>query len=302
VYYCTLDYRQSALVERQQPQVHGDLDVRVVRVALLDVGQRDRGDLLGLETALGLLRDVGDAVAGTYVMPSFGRYEQAAELVRRLRAESRPVAFDAVYVEGIRRFSVLDNWIGAHAPILYSPRAGLLTFWEQGCEQFEPEKEAGTEAYFRRMYEFDRTLEFWAAFALRGKIYDADTTTVLVDYNHMQSYGTTAEVLSLEPFADKWRSFNWTVCEIDGHDHDAIKAALHAPHDRIEQIAERDAGGERRDRAAKQVEEVAERRQRSGPYEDLAFKGHGATVAWRLAGCSRSQRPPQGSAKTATVP
>jgi hypothetical protein len=28
-------------------------------------------------------------------MPSFGRYEQAAELVRRLRAESRPVAFDA---------------------------------------------------------------------------------------------------------------------------------------------------------------------------------------------------------------
>jgi homocysteine S-methyltransferase len=50
---------------------------------------------VGLETALGLLRDVGDAVAGTYVMPSFGRYEQAAELVRRLRAESRPVAFDA---------------------------------------------------------------------------------------------------------------------------------------------------------------------------------------------------------------
>jgi hypothetical protein len=25
-------------------------------------------------------------VAGTYIMPSFGRYEQAAELVRRLRA------------------------------------------------------------------------------------------------------------------------------------------------------------------------------------------------------------------------
>jgi hypothetical protein len=25
-------------------------------------------------------------------MPSFGRYEQAAELVRRLRADSRPVA------------------------------------------------------------------------------------------------------------------------------------------------------------------------------------------------------------------
>ena len=36
--------------------------------------------------------------------------------------------------------------------------------------------------------EFDRTLEFWAAFALRGKIYDADTTTVLVDYNMQSSH------------------------------------------------------------------------------------------------------------------
>jgi hypothetical protein len=42
--------------------------------------------------ALGLLRDVGTAVAGTYLMPSFGRYEQAAELVRRLRAEMAPAA------------------------------------------------------------------------------------------------------------------------------------------------------------------------------------------------------------------
>lgn len=31
--------------------------------------------------------------------------------------------------------------------------------------------------------KFDRTLEFWAAYALRGKIYDSDLTTILVDYN-----------------------------------------------------------------------------------------------------------------------
>ena len=65
-------------------------------------------------------------------------------------------------------------------------------------------------------------------------------------------------------------------------DEAAEAEALHAPHDRIEQIAERDAGGERRDRAAEQVEETAERRQRDGPYEDLAFEGHGAAVAWRV--------------------
>lgn len=49
--------------------------------------------------------------------------------------------------------------------------------------------------------------------------------TVLIDYNKIQSYGTVDEVLSLEPFADKWRAFGWDVDEIDGHDHDAIRRA-----------------------------------------------------------------------------
>lgn len=31
--------------------------------------------------------------------------------------------------------------------------------------------------------EHDRTLEFWAANAMKGKIYDSDLTTILVDYN-----------------------------------------------------------------------------------------------------------------------
>ena len=50
---------------------------------------------VGLATALALLRDVGSEVAGTYVMPSFGRYEQAAELVRRLRSGMDPVGAEA---------------------------------------------------------------------------------------------------------------------------------------------------------------------------------------------------------------
>jgi methionine synthase / methylenetetrahydrofolate reductase(NADPH) len=46
----------------------------------------DRGADVGLEMTQALLDEVGSRVAGTYIMPSFGRYEQAAELVRRLRA------------------------------------------------------------------------------------------------------------------------------------------------------------------------------------------------------------------------
>jgi transketolase len=50
--------------------------------------------------------------------------------------------------------------------------------------------------------------------------------TVLVDYNKQQSYGTVAEVLNLEPFADKWRSFGFAVTEVNGHSVDELRAAL----------------------------------------------------------------------------
>jgi methionine synthase / methylenetetrahydrofolate reductase (NADH) len=54
------------------------------RAAMHDAG--DRGSEVGLEQSLALLEAVSAEVSGTYVMPSFGRYEQCAELVRRLRA------------------------------------------------------------------------------------------------------------------------------------------------------------------------------------------------------------------------
>ena len=44
------------------------------------------GTEAGIEMADALLAAVEHEVAGTYLMPSFGRYEQAAELVRRIRA------------------------------------------------------------------------------------------------------------------------------------------------------------------------------------------------------------------------
>ena len=54
------------------------------RSALGEAG--DRAAEVGLRITEELLAVVGDRVAGTYIMPSFGRYEQAAELVRRLRS------------------------------------------------------------------------------------------------------------------------------------------------------------------------------------------------------------------------
>ncbi len=55
-----------------------------IRAAMRDAGEHAAE--VGLDEAATLLARVGDEVAGTYVMPSFGRYEQAAELVRRIRS------------------------------------------------------------------------------------------------------------------------------------------------------------------------------------------------------------------------
>ena len=50
--------------------------------------------------------------------------------------------------------------------------------------------------------------------------------TVFIDYNKLQSYGLTKEVLDLEPLADKWKSFGFEVVEVDGHDVIALEAVL----------------------------------------------------------------------------
>lgn len=53
-----------------------------------------------------------------------------------------------------------------------------------------------------------------------------DNLVAIVDYNKIQSFGTVKEVLDLEPLADKWRSFNWSVQEIDGHNWAEITGCL----------------------------------------------------------------------------
>ena len=47
----------------------------------------------------------------------------------------------------------------------------------------------------------------------------------IIDYNKIQSFGNTNDVLRLEPLIDKLKAFNWNVISIDGHDHDEL---LHA--------------------------------------------------------------------------
>jgi transketolase len=67
----------------------------------------------------------------------------------------------------------------------------------------------------------------WEA-ALMAAKHKLTNLFVLVDYDQMQSYGTTHEVLELEPFADKWRSFGFTVYRTDGHNPEKLTKLLTA--------------------------------------------------------------------------
>jgi len=48
----------------------------------------------------------------------------------------------------------------------------------------------------------------------------------IVDANNSQVDGPVTSVTTIEPLADKWRAFGWRSIEIDGHDVEALVAAL----------------------------------------------------------------------------
>lgn len=53
-----------------------------------------------------------------------------------------------------------------------------------------------------------------------------DNLTLIVDYNKLQGYGKTNDVINLEPLKDKFEAFNWNVFEIDGHNYNEIEIAM----------------------------------------------------------------------------
>ena len=57
----------------------------------------------------------------------------------------------------------------------------------------------------------------WEAVLTAAK-FKLDNITVIVDRNFIQIDGSTEDVMPLEPFAQKYRAFNWEVFECDGND------------------------------------------------------------------------------------
>ncbi|MBF0141311.1 MAG: transketolase [Magnetococcales bacterium] len=68
----------------------------------------------------------------------------------------------------------------------------------------------------------------WEA-ALSASQHRLNNLIAIVDYNKLQSYGPIADVVTLEPLADKWRAFGFATFEVNGHDLDALRDLFTQP-------------------------------------------------------------------------
>ncbi|MBR6034096.1 MAG: transketolase [Clostridia bacterium] len=59
--------------------------------------------------------------------------------------------------------------------------------------------------------------------ALFSRQYKLDNLIVIVDSNKMQAMGNCDDIISLNPFNEKWKSFGWNVYEIDGNNHEELR-------------------------------------------------------------------------------
>jgi transketolase len=67
--------------------------------------------------------------------------------------------------------------------------------------------------------------QIWEA-AMSAAHYALDNLMGILDRNRLQIDGHTAEVMSIEPIADKWRAFGWHTLEVDGHDIAELQSAF----------------------------------------------------------------------------
>jgi len=67
--------------------------------------------------------------------------------------------------------------------------------------------------------------QVWEA-AMAAAHFKLDNLLAIVDNNGQQIDGWNRDVMNLDPFNEKWRSFGWHVIEVDGHDLNQLLAAF----------------------------------------------------------------------------
>ena len=71
----------------------------------------------------------------------------------------------------------------------------------------------------------------WEA-SMSAAHFKLDNITAIIDNNNLQQTGSNEEIMSSADLGSKWRSFNWDVIEIDGHNIEQILKAFNHVSDR----------------------------------------------------------------------
>lgn len=69
----------------------------------------------------------------------------------------------------------------------------------------------------------------WEAAALAGH-HRLPNLTVIVDKNQLQLDGYTHNILDMSNMEERWRSFGFEACTVDGHNYDALLRTIGEPH------------------------------------------------------------------------
>ena len=75
--------------------------------------------------------------------------------------------------------------------------------------------------------------QIWEA-ALSAPKFKLSNLCAILDNNNGQIDGRVADVMPIEPIADKWKAFGWHVIDIDGHNYDQILGAYKECRDRAQ--------------------------------------------------------------------
>ncbi len=65
----------------------------------------------------------------------------------------------------------------------------------------------------------------WEAIMLGAK-YKLNNLIAIVDRNNIQIDGNTEDIMPLDDLAEKWKSFNWHIEEVDGHNFESVFNAI----------------------------------------------------------------------------
>jgi transketolase len=136
------------------------------------------------------------------------------------------------YDEIVRTYAQLDSAYGMHPCKLQLPGVECSTgSLGQGLAiaaglAFSARLKKETHRVFCMMGDGETCEgEVWEA-ANTASSYKLGNLIGIVDRNKQMMTSFDGDYMQLEPYADKWRAFNWNVVELDGHDMGQIVSAL----------------------------------------------------------------------------